>query len=80
MAITTVIVVIIVLGIVLVLLNANPANPLVNLVLDVGRWLTTPFRNLFRMDTVKQGVLVNWGLAAVVYLIIGGIVARLARG
>ena len=41
MAITTVIVVIIVLGIVLVLLNANPANPLVNLVLDVGRWLTT---------------------------------------
>ena len=32
------------------------------------------------MDTVKQGVLVNWGLAAVVYLIIGGIIAGLARG
>lgn len=80
LGITAVIVVIIVLGILLVLAEANQANMIVDTVLDVGRWLVTPFANLFTMDTNKQTVLVNWGLAALVYLVIGSVIARVARG
>lgn len=80
MAITTALVVVIVLGIVFVLLDANQANMIVDFVLDVGRWLTRPFANLFQMDTADQAILVNWGIAAVVYLFVGSALARLARG
>ena len=70
---------IIVLGIVLVLAEANPRNPLVDLVLDVGRFLTRPFRNLFQQDDPKQNVLVNWGIAALAYLLLGALIARVVR-
>ena len=70
---------IIVLGIVLVLAEANPGNPLVDLVLDVGRFLTRPFRNLFPQDDPKQNVLVNWGIAALAYLLLGALIARVVR-
>ncbi len=78
-AITGVIVGIIVLGIILVLLNANKANPLVNFTLDIGSWLTYPFHQLFKRPTEGQDVLINWGLAALVYLVVGGAIARFAR-
>ena len=80
MAITTALVVLIVLGIVFVLLNANQANMIVDFVTDVGSFLTRPFAGLFSMDTADQSILVNWGIAAVVYLFIGSALARLARG
>ena len=70
---------IIVLGIVLVLAEANPRNPLVDLVLDVGRFLTRPFRDLFPQDDPKQNVLVNWGIAALAYLLLGALIARVVR-
>jgi hypothetical protein len=78
-AITGLVVGIIVLGILLVLADANPANMLVNLILDVANWLTTPFHGLFPRRDPDQSVLVNWGLAALVYLIIGSAIARFAR-
>ncbi|GAA3393745.1 hypothetical protein [Cryptosporangium minutisporangium] len=78
--ITAALVVVIVLGIVFVLLNADQANMVVNFVLAVGRWLTRPFANLFQMETVDQAVLVNWGMAAVAYFFIGSALARLTRG
>ena len=70
---------IIILGIVLVLIKANPNNQLVDFILDVGRFLTTPFHNLFPQDNPRQDILVNWGIAAIVYLILGALIARLAR-
>jgi hypothetical protein len=70
---------IIILGIVLVLIKANPNNQIVDFILDVGRFLTTPFHNLFPQDNPRQDVLVNWGIAAIVYLIVGAVIARLAR-
>lgn len=70
---------IIILGIVLVLIKANPNNPLVDFILDVGRFLTTPFHNLFPQDNPRQDILVNWGIAAIAYLILGALIARLAR-
>jgi hypothetical protein len=80
MGVTTALVVVIVLGILFVLLNANQANMIVDFVLDIGRWLTRPFANLLRTDTATQSILVNWGIAAVVYLFIGSALARLTRG
>ena len=70
---------IIILGIVLVLIKANPNNQIVDFILDVGRFLTTPFHNLFPQDNPRQDILVNWGIAAIVYLIVGALLARLAR-
>jgi hypothetical protein len=70
---------VIILGIVLVLIKANPNNEIVNVILDVGRFLTTPFHNLFPQDNPRQDILVNWGIAAIAYLILGALLARLAR-
>ena len=70
---------IIILGIVLVLIKANPNNQIVDFILDVGRFLTKPFHNLFPQDNPRQDILVNWGIAAIVYLILGALIARLAR-
>jgi len=70
---------IIILGIVLVLIKANPNNQIVDFILDIGRFLTRPFHNLFPQDNPRQDILVNWGIAAIVYLIVGALLARLAR-
>lgn len=75
-AVTTVVVAIIVIGIVLVLLDANKSNDLVNAVLDAGRWLVKPFRDVFHPEGTKARVGVNWGLAALVYSLVGGLLAR----
>jgi hypothetical protein len=45
----------------------------------VGRFLTKPFHNLFPQDDPRQDILVNWGIAAIVYLIVGALIARLVR-
>lgn len=70
---------IILLGIVLVLMKANPTNEIVKFVEDLARFLTTPFHNLFPQDNPQRDVLVNWGIAAIVYLIVGALIARLLR-
>jgi hypothetical protein len=38
-----------------------------------------PFQDLFPQDNPRQDILVNWGIAAIAYLILGAIIARLAR-
>ncbi|MFL5868512.1 MAG: hypothetical protein ACJ766_15545 [Thermoleophilaceae bacterium] len=77
--VTSIVVALIVIGIVLVLLEANTANQLVNSLLDAARWLTTPFHNVFKLHGHKANIGVNWGLAAVVYAFAGGVIARLLR-
>lgn len=72
-----IIVVIIVAGIVLVLLKANPTNMIVSDVHDAARWLAGPFDGIFSFHNARVALAVNWGLAAVVYLIVGGLTARL---
>jgi hypothetical protein len=76
--VTSVVVTIIVIGIVLVLLGANRHNLLVGWFLDASQWLTTPFHGIFGGRPPKQDALLNWGLAAVVYAVVGELVARLA--
>ncbi len=74
--ITAVIVGLIVLGILLVLLEANRGNGLVDWILDAGEFFVEPFDNIFRLDTVKTRVAVNWGVGALIYAAIGGLIAR----
>ena len=69
----------IVLGILLVVLEANRSNDLVDLVLDIARFLAGPFKEMFDIDNRKVQVAVNWGLAAAVYLIVANLIARLLR-
>ena len=77
--ITSIVVGLIVLGIVLVLLEANRDNAIVDALLDAAAWLAEPFDNVFSMDSRKERIAVNYGLAALVYAIAGGLIARLLR-
>jgi hypothetical protein len=77
--ITLVVVGLVVAGIVLVLLEANRDNSVVSWVLDAARWLAAPFRDVFTLDSHKENVAVNYGLAALVFAVAGGLVARVLR-
>jgi hypothetical protein len=68
---------VLILGIVLVLLEANRSNDIVQVVRDAAGILAGPFDDLFKLDSNKAEKAVNWGIAAVVWLALGRIVARL---
>lgn len=69
-----------VLWIVLYLLDANSANVFVGFVHDVANFLAGWSQDIFTMDTEGLRVLLNYGLPAVIYLLIGhGLAARLRR-
>jgi hypothetical protein len=59
--------------------QANQSNEIVKWVLERGHDLVGPFKDLFRLETAKNTLLVNWGIAALVYLIIGKIAERFIR-
>jgi hypothetical protein len=68
-----------VVGILLVVLEANRDNAVVDAALDAARFLAGPFDDMFQPDGRELRVAVNWGLAAVIYLVAGGLIARLLR-
>ena len=68
----------IVVGILLIVLEANPANDIVNWVTNAARWLARPFHGLFDLESSKWQVAVNWGLAAIAYYAVARLIARLA--
>ena len=74
---TTVAVVLIIVGILIHVLGANTSNGIVSALNDAAKWLTTPFHNVFHLSGKKANVAVNWGLAAVVYAIVGGFIASM---
>jgi hypothetical protein len=73
----TVVAAILVLGIVLVLLKANPSNDIVQAVRDAARFLAGPFDGLFTFDNNRVEKAVNWGIAAVVWFAVAHLIARL---
>jgi hypothetical protein len=75
---TLVAVALIVAGIILRVLSANPHNVIVSDIHDAGQWLVTPFHNVFSVKGAKLNMALNWGLAAVVYFVVGELLARLA--
>jgi ABC-type thiamin/hydroxymethylpyrimidine transport system permease subunit len=72
-----ILVALIVLGILFALLEANPRNGIVSAVNDIGRALVGPFEDLFTRRRPKEEIAINWGIAAVVYLVIGSVIATL---
>jgi hypothetical protein len=79
--ITWILVAIIVLGIVFAVLEANRHNVIVSSITDVARSLVAPFDGLFSLHDPKLRIAVNWGIGALVYLLVGlliaGLIARL---
>jgi hypothetical protein len=71
---------IIVAGILLVVFKANPSNSIVSEVHDWARSLAGPFDGMFSFHSANTAIAVNWGIAAVVYLFAGGLIARLIGG
>lgn len=71
------VVLLIVAGIVLHLLHASGSNGIVSAVYDAGAWLVSPFANVFHPKNADVALAVNWGLAALVYAIVGGLIAGL---
>ncbi|MGW3123892.1 hypothetical protein ACWDBW_43450 [Streptomyces sp. NPDC001107] len=68
------------LWILLFLLDANQANVFVTFVHGMADWLAGWSQDIFTMDTEGLRVILNYGLPAVMYLLIGhGIAARLNR-
>jgi hypothetical protein len=68
---------VIVAAIVLFVVGANPSNAIVSAVHDAGRWLVGPFNHLFSIHKPKLAMAVNWGLAALAYLVVGHFIASL---
>ena len=73
-------------GALLVALKANPENPVVKFILDGAATLDlgvfSPEEGLFPVEkgrSMVEATLINWGLAAVAYLIVGKIVDRIIR-
>lgn len=72
-------------GALLIALKANQQNSIVRFVLDVADRIDGPFsrRNGIFTFAGKQSMvkaaLVNWGIAAVIYLVIGKILDRIIR-
>ena len=71
---------IIVAGILLVVLKANPANSIVSEVHSWAHWLAGPFDGMFSFHSANTAIAVNWGIAAVVYLFVGVAIVRLLGG
>lgn len=69
---------ILLLGIALTWENANPNNSLVHGVLHAGRWLATPFDNIFNDANARERLTENWILAGAVYLTGGGVLSWIA--
>ncbi|GAB2829520.1 hypothetical protein [Lentzea nigeriaca] len=71
--------VVLVVHVVLTVGGANPDNPITSSVKAVAQPLALAFRDLFTPADAKLRVLVNFGLAAVFWLVVRAIVLRLVR-
>jgi hypothetical protein len=67
-------------GILLVLLGAQPRSGVASEIQRSARGLAGPFDGMVRFRSANDAIAVNWGIAAVVYLIVGGLIARLIGG
>jgi hypothetical protein len=79
MAVAAVIAVILVLHIIFVLLDSNGSNTIVH---TVGSWswhLAAWFRGLFTTGSANWNTVLDYGLAALVYLFVGSLLAKLVE-
>jgi hypothetical protein len=67
------------IGIALVVLDANESSKIVKAWLDACRFLVGPFDDIFDLERGKEHeqIAINWGIAAVVYLVIAMVLGRI---
>ncbi|MDQ4026116.1 MAG: hypothetical protein M3217_11620 [Actinomycetota bacterium] len=70
---------VLIVGIALVALDANPQNVIVVVVTGVAGFLVGPFDGLFIVRDAQLETAINWGIAAFVWLIVGLLLAGLLR-
>lgn len=75
--VTGVLAAIIIAAILLRVLDANASNTIVSDIHDLARSLVGPFDGMFDLRKAKVELAVNWGIAAVVYLVVGNFIAGL---
>ncbi len=63
--------------ILLVLFNANPANAFFRFINSIAQPLALFFPGLFNLANDKLELILNYGLAAVFWLVVTGFIARL---
>ena len=73
----SIVVAVIVVAIILRLPSANPSNAVVSHIHDAARALVGPFAGVFSLRDGKAAMAINWGLAALVYLTAGHVIAGL---
>jgi hypothetical protein len=78
-AVFALIAIILIVHIVLVFADASATSTMVKDVGDVAAKLAWGFKSLFSFDSAKLTVFVNYGLAALAYLLVGGVLVRLFR-
>ncbi|MFD0691882.1 hypothetical protein [Actinomadura fibrosa] len=78
-AVTTVVVVILAVHIIFVTFEANTSNDLVRWFGDRATDLAWQFKDVFQPKNPKAEVAVNYGLAALVYLVVGRILVTVVR-
>ena len=78
--VVSVIVSIIVAGILLLVLKVNASNSIVSEVHDWARSLAGAFDGMLSCHNAHVAIAVNWGIAAVLYSFVGGLIARLIGG
>ncbi len=65
--------------VVLTLGGANPDNGITEFVRSGANYVVLGFENLFTPEGERTRVLVNYGIAAIFWLVVGAIAARLIR-
>jgi hypothetical protein len=73
--------VVLAIHVLLVVGDANPANWIARVTNTVANWVSLGFRDLFTKpaDDPKLRTLFNYGLAALFWLVVSGLVSRLIR-
>jgi hypothetical protein len=55
------------------------SNSIVSSIHDAAKFLVGPFDGIFKPKGHRLAIAVNWGLAALVYLLVARLVVRLLR-
>lgn len=71
--------IVLVVHVVLTVGSANPANGITTFFADLARPLALGFHDLFTPADPKLFVLVNYGIAAIFWLVVSGVLAKLIR-
>jgi len=72
--VANIVVLILVVWILMALLHANQGNDLVHWFRDAADWLATWSRGIFRVHNRDWQIILDFGLAAVVYGVIGNVI------